>query len=125
MHCEGCVTPYDLQQIAVKAPLHVFEALMSLKTQVQTAKQVAHEVQETRKQIKAEYDLILAIKDSDERNANLLRMNIVENVLTFHCPRPNCQRAFHDFDGCFALTCSNNSCLAGICAWCLADCGKL
>jgi hypothetical protein len=31
---------------------------------------------------------------------------------------------FADFDGCFALTCYRNECRAGICAWCLADCGQ-
>ena len=30
---------------------------------------------------------------------------------------------FVDFDGCFALTCSNKSCKAAFCAWCLQDCG--
>ena len=30
---------------------------------------------------------------------------------------------FYDFDGCFAITCPRNDCRAGICAWCLVDCG--
>ena len=51
----------------------------------------------------------------------MLRMDIVENTLNLRCPR--CKKVFVDFDGCFALTCSQNACRAGICAWCLKDCG--
>lgn len=48
-----------------------------------------------------------------------LRNHIVEEILTLRCPRCSC--AFLDFDGCFALTCSN--CKCGFCGWCLKDCG--
>jgi len=41
--------------------------------------------------------------------------------LNLRCPR--CRTTFADFEGCFALTCAVNSCRAGICAWCLKDCG--
>ena len=51
----------------------------------------------------------------------MLRMEIVENTLNLRCPR--CRKVFVDFEGCFALTCSQNTCRAGICAWCLKDCG--
>jgi hypothetical protein len=49
-----------------------------------------------------------------------LRLHVVENILTLHCPA--CTQAFVDFNGCFALTCSR--CNAGFCAWCLAHCGN-
>ncbi|KAL6041728.1 Ankyrin repeat and protein kinase domain-containing protein 1 [Balamuthia mandrillaris] len=45
--------------------------------------------------------------------------HLVQDVLTLQCPR--CRQAFVDFDGCFALTCSR--CHAGLCGWCLQDCG--
>ena len=45
----------------------------------------------------------------------------MEEVLTLCCPR--CRMVFLDFTGCFALTCGNNNCRAGFCAWCLKDCG--
>jgi len=51
---------------------------------------------------------------------NRLRNHIVEEILTLKCPR--CYAAFLDFDGCFALTCSN--CKCGFCGWCLTDCGR-
>ena len=49
------------------------------------------------------------------------RLHIVENILTLHCPREGCRAAVLDFDGCFAVTCSN--CRCGFCGWCLRDCG--
>jgi len=48
------------------------------------------------------------------------RREIVENILTLKCPR--CKTAFVDFDGCFALSCSQCGC--GFCAYCLSDCGN-
>ena len=50
---------------------------------------------------------------------DLLRMRIVDEILTLRCPR--CHQAFLDFDGCFALTCS--VCPCRFCGWCLTDCG--
>ena len=44
---------------------------------------------------------------------------ITGSMLAPQCPR--CTAAFIDFSGCFALTCS---CGAGICGWCLHDCGE-
>jgi hypothetical protein len=47
---------------------------------------------------------------------------ITETVLTDACPR--CGQAFVDFDGCFALACSNVECSCHFCGWCLEDCGS-
>jgi serine/threonine protein kinase len=47
---------------------------------------------------------------------------IANSILTDACPR--CRTAFVDFDGCFALQCSNRKCSCRFCAWCLKDCGK-
>lgn len=52
---------------------------------------------------------------SDERKAELLRLNLIENVLTLKCP--NCTLAFIDFDGCHNVTCHN--CRLSFCAMCL------
>ena len=49
------------------------------------------------------------------------RLHIVENILTLRCPRKGCRQAVLDFDGCFAIVCSN--CQCGFCGWCLMDCG--
>lgn len=41
--------------------------------------------------------------------------HIIQNILTLKCG--NCNQAFVDFVGCFALTC--NSCKQNFCGWCL------
>lgn len=46
---------------------------------------------------------------------------ITSKILELKCPR--CGQAFRDFDGCFALKCSRQSCACSFCALCLADCG--
>jgi uncharacterized C2H2 Zn-finger protein len=53
--------------------------------------------------------------------ARMLFLNLSER-LNMQCPR--CNMVFDDFDGCNALTCSNTSCKAAICAICLEDCGR-
>ena len=59
----------------------------------------------------------------DERERRVLgaRKYIEEEILQLKCPRPGCRRAFYDFEGCFALSCS--ACPCKFCAWCLKDCG--
>eukprot|EP00750_Incisomonas_marina_P031427 INCI8137.1.p1 GENE.INCI8137.1~~INCI8137.1.p1 ORF type:complete len:485 (-),score=72.90 INCI8137.1:34-1335(-) len=57
-------------------------------------------------------------QDAQEGALQAHVQHIRENLLTHKCPR--CQKAFIDFDGCFALKCD---CGAGFCAWCLEDCG--
>jgi hypothetical protein len=63
----------------------------------------------------------LAVMDKKERQVLLARTHIEEEILQMRCPRPNCRRAFYDFDGCFAISCS--SCPCKFCGWCLQDCG--
>jgi hypothetical protein len=46
---------------------------------------------------------------------------IVERFVNISCPR--CRAVFVDFSDCTALTCSQSTCKAGFCAWCLTDCG--
>lgn len=40
-----------------------------------------------------------------------------DKYLTKHCPNPNCNQVFDDFDGCFSVECV--SCKKFFCAWCL------
>ena len=47
------------------------------------------------------------------------RKHIEEEILQMKCPR--CRRAFYDFEGCFAISCS--TCACKFCGWCLQDCG--
>lgn len=48
--------------------------------------------------------------------------NELAEKLLLKCPR--CQAAFHDYDGCNALTCGVPTCRAAFCAICLEDCGR-
>ena len=59
--------------------------------------------------------------DEQQRQVHDARQHITDELLTLRCPR--CRRAFLDFEGCFALTCSHCQPKCGFCAWCLADCG--
>jgi hypothetical protein len=52
--------------------------------------------------------------------AENVRNKIIDDILTLHCPR--CGQAFTEFEGCMALTCSQEACKANFCAICLADC---
>jgi len=58
--------------------------------------------------------------DSLEAQAHHAELHVIENIFNTCCPR--CGQVFCDFDGCFALECSR--CHAGICGWCLEDCGS-
>jgi hypothetical protein len=48
------------------------------------------------------------------------RSHIIDSILTLKCPK--CRKAFNGFEGCFALSCSDdagNGCGATFCAFCL------
>jgi len=94
--------------------------LLQLKMAVQTRREVAHELSEQEKRLRDEFRRIQEMTDL-ERRATLLKWSIVEDILTLKCPAPYCKKAFLDFVGCFALTCS--ACHIGFCAWCLKNCG--
>lgn len=100
----------------------VFAALVELRNAARLKAVLPQAVADERERLTAEFRRIQAITDLDERAAAVLRMEIIEEILTLKCPA--CRKAFHDFDGCFALTCSDASCGAGFCAWCLKHCGR-
>jgi hypothetical protein len=76
---------------------------------------------EERERMEAEQARLARLSVID-RQVHEARTKIVEELLTLRCPRPDCQQAFIDFEGCFALKCGRCGC--GFCAWCLADCGE-
>ena len=63
----------------------------------------------------------LALGEGCDQRVARHRSHIAEDILTLKCPRVGCRQAILDFDGCFAITCSN--CQCGFCGWCLVDCG--
>ena len=122
LRCPECKETYDLYRVAHSGgPPNTFDLLLQLKMAVQTRREVANELSEQEKRLRDEFRRIQEMTDLDERKATLLRWSIVEDILTLKCPAPLCKKAFLDFEGCFALTCS--ACHIGFCAWCLANCG--
>ena len=59
--------------------------------------------------------------DEHGRKVLIARKHIEEEILQIKCPRAGCRRAFFDFEGCFAISCS--ACPCKFCGWCLQDCG--
>jgi len=68
-----------------------------------------------------EYAAELAFESSDSgKVVSLLSRGVVDCFLAPFCRE--CNAAFMDFNGCFALTC--NTCHAGLCGYCLTSVGK-
>ncbi len=63
---------------------------------------------------------MMVSQSKEMHEAEIIRLDIIENILTLHCPR--CRLAFLDYRGNAALKCHN--CKAGFCALCLKDCDK-
>jgi hypothetical protein len=93
----------------LKSRLEILEADLKATLEVESRKQVEEEVAR------------LKILDERERGVLLARKHIEEEIMQLKCPRQSCRRAFFDFDGCFAISCS--SCTCKFCGWCLQDCG--
>ena len=91
---------------------------INLKMKISENKAVEQAVEVEAVRLTAQFDAIMKILDVAEREAQLLRLEIIDNILTLKCPR--CKKAFLDYNGCCALTCG---CGCGFCAYCLKDCG--
>ena len=119
--CVECREPMTLFKVAKETvPQKIFDLQERIKSDVKTKKTVEKALKEQEIRLNREFERILAIKDEEERTAERLRLEIIENILTLKCPR--CKVAFLDYSGCAALTCS--TCQAGFCACCLKDCGN-
>jgi hypothetical protein len=94
-------------------------AYFKAKTAVAEAKIYAEAEGQFKKQLEAERALMQA-EEAAGTAIRRHRVHIVETLLTLHCPR--CDKAFLDFDACFALRCGGQ-CGTHFCAYCLKDCG--
>ena len=106
---------YDSSVIASRAGKGAFDAYLSGKMRVMEARVV----EDAEARLRRERERMKSEAGADER-LRVAREDVIERVFTCACPR--CTQAFVDFSGCFALTCAR--CGAGICAYCLTDCGK-
>ena len=120
--CKQCYVSHRVAAAGSPAT-KAFQELQSLKINFISERRSSQAVEAESRRLQADFERIMKIQDKDERDGHLLRKRIVEDVLTLRCPRPRCKMAFLDFNGCCALTCGNNQCNAGFCAWCLHDCG--
>jgi hypothetical protein len=118
--CPECRSPYDLQAVAGHCSPAVFTKFHQVLTKLKSDKEVQQAILVAEAKHVAQLKQLKEQSDNIELRAQLLRVEITE-ILSLKCPR--CKAVFVDFDGCFALTCSRNSCACGFCAWCLKDCG--
>jgi len=88
--------------------------LMEQRLKMQLEVQIREEFEEEQRR--------LAAMDEHGRKVLIARKHIEEEILQMKCPRAGCRRAFFDFEGCFALSCS--ACPCKFCGWCLQDCGN-
>ncbi len=97
-----------------------FEAYLGARMEI-LQKKMEFELEDKMKQQLSEQLKVLVAMSEKEREISLARRHIEEQILQMRCPRPACRKAFYDFDGCFAISCS--SCPCKFCGWCLKDCG--
>jgi hypothetical protein len=111
----GCGDAYNVQHtIDSKADREAIQALEELRSNARVKKGVVAALEQHDREVQLENERIQKIKDLDEREANVIKRGIVDDILSLRCPE--CKAVFADFLGCFALTCT---CRAGLCAWCL------
>ena len=97
-------------QAYLKARMELMEQRLKMQLEVQ----IREEFEEEQRR--------LAAMDEHGRKVLIARKHIEEEILQMKCPRAGCRRAFFDFEGCFALSCS--ACPCKFCGWCLQDCGN-
>mmetsp|Transcript_30659 Transcript_30659/g.86720 ORF Transcript_30659/g.86720 Transcript_30659/m.86720 type:complete len:1056 (-) Transcript_30659:200-3367(-) len=119
--CPGRLPPADMMcHLTTEACKQYHEALRS-GLEGRTAMRLETDYEQRLAELLAELVRTQAKADgTQEERALRAEQHVIENILTLKCPR--CSVAIFDFDGCFAITCAR--CGAGLCGWCLQDCGK-
>eukprot|EP01033_Poteriospumella_lacustris_P014709 gene14709-10521_t len=120
LKCAACPLHYDGYRNAVLAPRDIGKRLLDFEAKKQLERAVGEELRLQEERLRAEFERYRRM-DEEGRQVYSLVKQIREKIMNPQCPR--CQTVFIDFDGCFALTCGNNDCGAGFCAWCFQDCG--
>ena len=100
--CSICKSPFDDLTVALNTNNNIFNKFLKSKININVSKTMA----EQEKIIKNK------LQQSEAENH---KNHICEKILTTCCP--NCDTAFLDFDGCFAVECNN--CRKSMCAWCM------
>ncbi|CDF32339.1 unnamed protein product [Chondrus crispus] len=120
---DGCKRTYDILHLLRQRQDASEEELQPLQSELEKLKIATHAKRHVKAaldvqkmELEAEFKRIQQIQDLDERRAEILRLEIIDQILTLRCP--NCRMAFIDFDGCFDLTC--DGCMHHFCAWCIS-----
>ncbi len=120
-HPSECGAPgFCDRDLAASLPAADFAKYVAARVEMQLSVETTRMEAQMQTRIAAELERLRAM-DARERAVLQARRHIEEEILLLRCPRPGCRRAFLDFDGCFALSCS--SCPCKFCGWCLRDCG--
>lgn len=114
-----CKSGYSPIKMMKYAPYHIREDLFALLIKIRENRAATIARAEIELKYKEEFEKLRKMDEHDKEIYHL-RKEIVDDILTPHCP--SCGMAFIDFDGCFALTCYRESCRAKFCAWCTTLC---
>jgi hypothetical protein len=112
----GCSELFKHQEVAQVLPAKAYDGLLACMTQA-AAQATVQAAAEQAKQERA--------REAAQDAVSKARSHIINNILMLKCPR--CHKAFDEFDGCFAVRCTDtegNGCGAAFCGYCLKDCGR-
>ena len=80
--CNQSIAPKDI----ATAPGDIYSALEKLKIDTNASKRVSEALAEQEQRMKKEHERIMNIRDEDDRNAELLKLRLMNETLTLSCP---------------------------------------
>jgi Ankyrin repeats (3 copies) len=113
---DGCSNVFEHHELAQHLPPETFGKLL-------VAWQAC--IEQAAMQTAAEQAKQELAREAAKDDVGKAKAHVLDSILTLKCPR--CHKAFDDFDGCFALQCSDeggHGCGACFCGYCLKDCGN-
>merc|ERR1740115_632140 len=107
--------------------MELMEQRLKMQLEVQIREEFEEEQQRSERASESDRAYLKARMELMEQRLKMqlevqIREEFEEEILQMKCPRAGCRRAFFDFEGCFALSCS--ACPCKFCGWCLQDCGN-
>ena len=113
--CKELITlPFKTKELV---PPNIFDLLEKFKSSFLLTKLIDRVLNEQRTRLKFEFERIMAIQDKDQREAQQLRLKIIENVFTIRCPC--CKIAISGYKKKYELICL--FCRKEFCTICLLD----
>jgi len=112
--------PINISRLAAhvsERTFHLFLQAVKRTVEADVVQGMESEMEKKRKRMEEE----IAERGIHEQLVEKHCVQIEENILTLKCPSGG--HAFHEFSGCFALTCDRCKPRSTFCAWCLTDTG--